>query len=233
MSADLETTAPSALPDLVRPSTVGGALGADHVTLPRLYRGEKQSNAFGDGLVPLGSIYIAQGANDPEPEVIAETKKGESTSEVVRAHFINVKLGLSRRVPGQPLQTWGFFDPAAHPDARVTYDYTLLLPDVDPSTPVKVLMGSTSTQTAKRINFQLLSLEDESRWPELGFDLSIKSRVKEDAGEKHQWYVWQAIGPVEEPNEAHVKAAQKVATMIGAVGDITPAAPPVDTSPEI
>lgn len=222
MSTEVATQ-DAGLPDLVRPAqAAANTLDANDVTLPRLYRGESQSNAFKDGNVELGSIYIAQGSEDPEPITVATTKKGEESSSTIRAHFLAVKKGLSVRENNE-LRTWQWGDPSAPAEARTTYDFTLVLPEIDEDIPVKVLMSSTSTQTAKRINFLLLKLDDPTRWPELAFELSIKRREKTDGGSKQVWYVWQA--KTVEADENHVAIARKVADMMGISGDTTPPAP--------
>lgn len=229
-----------AVPDLVRPVR-GGGLDSRHVTLPRLYKGETQSNAFKAGLIQAGCIYIGQGADDPDPVVVA-TKPftDESEGETVRAHILQVKLGLSRKQQGRPLETWEYNDPTAPLDARETFDFTLALPEVEDGAdiPVKVLMSSTSTQTAKRINFPLLRLNDEERWPELAWDLSIKKRTKTEGGQTNTWFVWQARQVAKEDvPEEHVKLAKGLANMLGGAGDVTPpapqAAPPAPAQPEI
>jgi hypothetical protein len=232
MSEELETLTPAPLPDLVRPQR-GGALSGAHITLPRLYKGEKSSDAFGEGLVPLGSIYVGQGADDPDPEVITEEAATKETpSSTVRAHVLAVKLGLSLK-EGNNLRTWAYFDKSAPADARETFDYTVLLPEVDPDIPVKVLISSTSTQTAKRMNFVLLGLEDETRWPEVAFDISVKYRERTEGGSKQTWYVWQARQVQDEDvNPEHVKLAKAAAQRFDAIGDVTPPAV-VDTRPEI
>jgi hypothetical protein len=231
MSTELATQ-DSAVPDLVRPAR-GGGLDSRHVTLPRLYKGETQSNAFKAGLIKAGCIYIGQGADDPDPIVVAEKPfTDEKDGDTIRVHILQVKLGLSRKQQGRPLETWEYNDPTAPLDARETFDFTLALPEIDPDIPVKVLMSSTSTQTAKRINFPLLRLGDESRWPELAFDFSIKKRTKTEGGQTNTWFVWQSrqVGAADVKDE-HVEIAKALAEMLGGAGDVTPPAPAPQAAP--
>lgn len=226
-----EVAAPVAapLPDLVRPQAAANQLDINDVTLPRIYRGESQSNAVKEGDVPQGVIYVAQGADDPNPQVIAEpAAKGEAVGPSIRAHFIGVKKGLALREDNE-LRTWAWGDPSAPVDAKVTYDFTLCLPQLededDREIPVKLIMDKSSTGTAKRINFALLKLDDPARWPEKAFDLALKRREKTEGGSKQVWYVW--VATEVEAEEADVEVAEKVAAMLGgAAGDVTPPPPP-------
>jgi hypothetical protein len=230
MSTEVTQATPSPLPDLVRPQAAANRLSIEDVTLPRLYRGEKSSNAVENGDAPLGCVYIAQGSDDPNPIVVADpAPKGQEVGPTIRAHVLGVKKGLSLRENNE-LRTWPFGDPSAPAAARITYDFTLVLPEVDQDVPVKVLMASTSTGTAKRINFDLLKLDDPSRWPELAFDLALKKRSRTEGGKTDTWFVW--IANVVEADEGHVAIARKIATLIdGVAGDQTPAPPPAQ--PEI
>jgi hypothetical protein len=178
MSTELATQ-DSAVPDLVRPAR-GGGLDSRHVTLPRLYKGETQSNAFKAGLIKAGCIYIGQGADDPDPIVVAEKPfTDEKDGDTIRVHILQVKLGLS-----------------------------------------------------KRINFPLLRLGDESRWPELAFDFSIKKRTKTEGGQTNTWFVWQSrqVGAADVKDE-HVEIAKALAEMLGGAGDVTPPAPAPQAAP--
>jgi hypothetical protein len=229
MSTEVTQATPAPLPDLVRPQAAANRLSLEDITLPRLYRGESQANAVKLGDAPLGCIYVAQGADDPNPIVVADpAKKGEPVGPPIRAHFLGVKKGLSLRENNE-LRTWQFGDPSAPADARITYDFTLALPEVDPDVPVKVLMASTSTGTARRINFDLLKLDDPSRWPELAFDLALKRREKTEGGSTQVWYAWIATHVEADPK--HVEVARKLAELIGGGGDQTP--PPPPAQPEI
>jgi hypothetical protein len=214
------------VPELVSPVSQGrGGLSAKHVTLPRLYKGETSGNAFKAGLVKQGTIYVAQGNDDPDPEVIASKPfTDDSEGDTVRMHVLAVKLGLSRKQPNRPLETWEYNDPSAPLDARETFDYTVVLPDVDPEIPVRVLMSSTSTKTAKRMNFTLLRLDDEERWPEVSYDLSIKKTTRTEAGKTDVWFVWQARVAAEGSSAEVIQTCKDVAQQFGCVGDITPPA---------
>lgn len=187
--------------------TPANSITAADIALPKLYRGETQSNAFKDDLVPKGCIFIASGADDPEPQVVAEPGDDKG----ILMHVLDLKKGWSHSVQGEDLQTWAFEDPDRHPDAWVTYQYVVALPEIDDEIPVKLLMTKTSTQTAKRINFLLLKQNGRPPY-ELAFRLSLNERKAEKGGQKFQWYTWQA--KTVEADPANVAIAAKVAELV-------------------
>lgn len=205
-STDVAVPETANLPALASTPALG--LSASDISLPKLYRGESQSNAFKDKLVPLGSIFIASGGDDPEPQVVWE----EGTEEGILFHVLAVQKGKSISVDGD-LQTFAFDDPSAPDDAWTTFTYVVALPEIDDEIPVKLLMTKTSTPTAKRINFLLLKNEGNPSY-NLAFRLSLTERKAEKGGQKFQWYVWNASTVEADPK--NVAIAAKVAQLVAA-----------------
>jgi hypothetical protein len=193
----------SALPALAPTPAVAGLTGAD-VALPKLYKGETQSNAFKDDLVPKGCIYVASGGDDPEPQVIWEQGKADG----VLVHVLDLVKGKSLQDANDELQTWRFDDPEAPAEARTTYTYIVALPEVDEDIPVKLLMTKTSTGTAKRINFELLKAQGQP----LAYRITAVEKKAEKGGQKFQWYIWQEQKVEATPE--NIAIAERVAQLV-------------------
>lgn len=138
MASDLEARKNS-VPDLVRTPALD--IGAEDVELRRLYIGQFMSQAVQEGLVKAGDVYLAAGADDPSPEVLAPTP----------IHVLTMRRGKSASVDGD-LQLFDFDDPEAPEDSWVTYNYIVVLPEIDQEVPVKWLLTRTGKPSAQRIN---------------------------------------------------------------------------------
>lgn len=204
-------TTGSNLPALA-PTPALDAIGSDDIALPKLYKGEYQSQLVQDDVVPKGSIFVASGPDDPDPQVVWEMPaKGKEAAEGVLVHVLDLKKGKSISVDGD-LQTFAFDDPAAPDDAWATYQYVVVLPEVDEEIPVKLLLTKTSAPTAKRINFLLK--KNESRGPAYAtaFRLTTVPREKSANGQTYKWFVWQARQVEADPK--HVAIAETVSAMV-------------------
>lgn len=137
----------SQVPELVR--TPANEITAEDIALPRIYLGQFMSQAVQDGLVKAGVIFSATGADDPDPTVL--WSPGDEPG--VKLYILALRKGKSYTAgPGEELQLFDFDDPAAPPDAWVTYGYTVCLPDQDEFVPFKLLLTRTGKNAALQIN---------------------------------------------------------------------------------
>jgi hypothetical protein len=208
----------TALPALVNPQAEAlGNIDSGDISLPRLYKGEYQSGLVQDDVVPKGSIYVAAGPDDPDPQVIAE-KPGDK----VLVHVLKVWKGKSANVDdagnvvksGGEFRTWSFNDPDAPREANIDFHYIVVLPDIDPDVPVKLTMAKTSVPAAKKINFLLLK-DPSLPTHRLAFELNTKHREGGDAGQKFKWFIWEAR--LAEAKQENIEAAANLAEMVNTV----------------
>jgi hypothetical protein len=230
MSKELTTTGDN-LPALAATPAALGNIDSGDISLPRLYKGEYQSALVQDDVVPKGSIYVAAGPDDPDPQVVA-SKAGEK----VLVHVLSVHKGKSANLDdagnvvkaGGTFTTWSFNDPDAPREANVDFHYIVVLPDVDPDVPVKLTMAKTSVPAARKINFLLLKDPSQPTY-RLAFELNTKHREGGDAGQKYKWFVWEARNVEAKPENVEVAAA--LAELVNSVpvrNDIETQAPASD-----
>lgn len=158
------------------------------VALPRLYIGQFTSDAVKQGLVKAGSIYAAQGQDDPDPVVLSvgNPKTGVARDAGVTVHILGMRKGKSYSDGGE-LELFDFNDPNAPAEAWVTYNYTVCLPDFDKDVPYKWLLTKSGARTAKAINMVLMKNAHRPAH-ELAFNFWTDHR--ENA--KGEWFVAQA-----------------------------------------
>lgn len=223
-STDVATTTPAGLPALPPTSALDG-IDAGDVTLPRIKLGQPQADLVINDSVPKGCIFKIDGREDEYPEVLLAA--GDEAGLLV--HVLGIRKGLSISIDNE-LTTWAFGDPDAHPDARVTYDYALYLPEHDTQVPYKMLMTSTATSTAKAMNTVLK--RNEARGPAYAnaFRITTKLRQAEKNGQKFSWFV--PIAKTVDADQAHVAEAGQLAGMI-AGSSIEQQAPAGDSGPAI
>lgn len=153
MTATALEKAVSNLPALV--NTPAMEIDAEDVALPKVYLGQFMSQAVKDGLVPPGSIYTALGADDPEPNVLWQPpKKGQAEDEGVTFYILGMRKGKSVSDGGE-LTLYDYNDPSAPPEAWVTFNYFVAIPETDTDVPFRWLMTRTASQSAKQINMIL------------------------------------------------------------------------------
>ncbi len=203
------------LPALVNPNAEAlGNIDSGDIALPRLYRGDYNSTAVKDDVVPKGCIYVASGPDDPDPQVIAAAE-----GEKVLAHVLKAWKGKSANLDdagnvvknGGRFTTWAFNDPDAPEGANTDFHYIVMLPDVDPDVPVKFTLAKTSVPAARKINFLLLKNAEVPVYS-LAFELNTKKREKSSDGENFRWFIWEARAV--EAVAANVEAAAKLSEMI-------------------
>ena len=114
-SKRLARKARTQLPDLYQPPAMD--IGAEDLIMPRLYIGQGLSVAVTEGDAKIGDLYIANGKDDPEPNIV--WRQGDEGG--VLFSVLGLKRGKSLQVDGE-LETWDYYDPEAPAEARTTYD---------------------------------------------------------------------------------------------------------------
>lgn len=199
MSKEVAVKETASVPALV--TTPALDITAEDVALPRIYLGQFMSQAVKDGLVKAGSIYTATGADDPDPNVLSDGK------EPVRIHIVALHKGKSYSDGGE-LMLFDYNDPNAPADAWTTYNYTCVLPEVDPEMPFKWLLTRTGQNTAKQINTVLKKNERFGPPWTNAFDLTTVKRENQ----KGEFFV--ARVTVASADSDHVQLAENLAVMI-------------------
>ncbi len=192
----------SQVPDLVR--TPALQITAEDVALPRLYVGQFMSQAVQEGTVKAGDLFVGDGADDPSPEVLYKAGSKEPGALV---HVLTLRKGKSASVDGD-LVLFDFDDPSAPEDAWVTYNYIVLLPEVDTEVPAKWLLTRTGRPTAQRINTVIK--RNEATAPAWAHAFRVTSVERKN--EKGRFYV-PAITVVEARSE-DIQAAEKLAVSL-------------------
>lgn len=159
----------SQVPALV--PTPAETIGAEDVALPRLYLGQFMSEHVQEKRVEAGSIFTALGKDDPDPEVLWTPGDDDG----VKFHVLGLRKGKSISEGGE-LVLFDYNDPDAPPDAWVTYNYTIVLPDHDKEMPYKWLLTRTGKPSAQRINMVIVKNEAKGPAHELAFEVKTTPR---------------------------------------------------------
>lgn len=194
------------VPDLVR--TPALTITAEDVALPRIYLGQFMSKAVQRQEVKAGQIFAATGQDDPDPQVLWSP----GDSEGVLFHVLGLRKGKSLSDGGE-LVLFDFDDPAAPPEASVTYNYTVACPETDDGevVPYKLLLTRTGTPAARNINTVLKKTQNTGPCWERAFRLTAAER--ENA--KGKFFVARA-GEVEATPD-NIKVAESLALLMSAV----------------
>jgi len=205
-STAVEQAASTAVGSLYQPQPLD--FDSDDITLPRIRIGQGLSGAVTDGAVKLGALYAATGQDDPDPEILVEP--GAAPEEGFLFHVLDVKKGKSLNVGGD-LETWDFYDPEAPPEAKTTWDFSIVLPEHKDGAdvPFKFLLKGSSAGAAKLIYTTII--RNEGRGPRylLAFRATSKVRVNKN----NQKYGVAVVRQVE-ADAANVAIAEKLAIMI-------------------
>lgn len=204
----------SKVPDLV--ATPALTITAEDVALPRLYIGQYMSQAVQEQRVKAGCIFSATGKDDPDPQVLWEHG---SKKDGVRFHVIGLRKGKSISDGGE-LVLFDYDDQAAPPDAWVTYNYTLAVPEVDQDVPFKLLLTRTGRPAALKINTVLK--KNAILGPAWDSAFVLTTAARENA--KGKFFVAQVTPVAAQPD--HVKVAESLALMMSS------SAPEVDATGE-
>lgn len=146
-----------AVPAMVQPAL---EIEASDIQLPRLYIGQYSSKAVKNKHVPVnaGDIFLAQGAEDPEPIVLYEEGADPTTGPII--YVLGMHRGKSYSEEGGELELYAYDDPAAPEKAWITYNYTLAIPAWDEDVPVKWLCTKTARPSAQKMNTTLMKNAD-------------------------------------------------------------------------
>lgn len=169
MSNEVATTDKPQVPALA--DTPSLEIEANDVALPRLYLGQYMSKHVQERRVDAGSIFTALGEDDPDPQQL--WKPGEDNRPVF--HPLAMRKGKSLSVDGE-LQLFAFDDPNAPPEAWVTYNYVIALPEHDADQPFKWLLTRTGTAAAKQINLVLVKNAKRGPAHQVAFEVDTAQR---------------------------------------------------------
>ena len=215
MATKAVAKAEAAVPDLVRPRGAALDITPEDIALPRVYIAQYSSKAFKKELVSKGSIYLANGPDDPEPDVLWEYNvEGDGG---VLMHVIGLERRKSYSDQDTELTSWDFDDPDAHPKAWTTYNYTVCLPEVPDGdrVPAKFLLTKSGRNTARSINTEILA--NEARGP--AYCLAFRIHTAARSNTKGDY--WVAMVRREEADESNIDMAQNLAVqMSGASADV-------------
>jgi hypothetical protein len=164
------------------------------VKLPSLYLAQFASKAFKARLVNFGDIYVALGADDPEPQVCGGVADGQALSSAVRFYVHSVAPGYQVADKDAPygkrsLRLGTPFAQAlqeAGGDPRNVFQQThmtLTIPDY-PLYPVRFIMGSRwGGSSARWINSKIsMGLQEGKRPLDMAFSLQTRP-TSNDSGD--------------------------------------------------
>ncbi len=127
------------------------AFEAGDIKLDRMRIVNALSDQFKMENLKVGDVYITADADDPNAEKIL----GRDEKPGVTFYVLNMTRHLSARHEGK-FQQWPVGSPDAPANAKLAFEYTLCVPDVDPFLPVMYTMGGAAARTASTINKALL-----------------------------------------------------------------------------
>lgn len=199
-------------------STPSVELTAEDVALPSIKLGQFMSDHVQEDRVPAGSIFSCQGQDDPDPVVLWE----QGSDDLLRFHVLALRKGKSISDGGE-LVLFNYDDPNAPADAWVTYNYIVVLPEIDQEMPYKFLLTRTGKPAAQNINTVIAKNLASGPAHALAFTLDCVQRENK----KGKYYV-PRVKHVEAVPE-HVELAESLAPMVASAAETTqetPAAEP-------
>lgn len=215
--SEVAAAAPSAVPALRHSGA--DALTPQDLALPRLYIAQAIHNAVQDGLVGIGSIFVANDADDPDPAVLAEA--GDKDGVII--HPLALKKGKSRDrrgreaagitgYTGPDLERWSYDDgPPANKATGVwvSYTYALAIPAFDADLPVRWIVSRSGQPAARKINTEVFRLDEDTSPATLAFRLTTAERSN-DSGR----YIIPQVSAVQ-PDEESTQVALALAASLG------------------
>lgn len=190
-STDVVPTA-SAVPDLV--ATPATSIGFEDIAPPTLYIAQRTSGAVDNSLVKYGDLFIAQGKDDPEPQVMREYQDDTTANGVL---FIPLHMYKTWTYSdGENLRSWPYGDGQPPADAVQlaestgkpvfrTYNYVVFVPDYDPEMPVNLRLNSRSQRPAANAINLAVSRNGSGKWYDSAFQITTK---KSESG-ANKWAV--------------------------------------------
>lgn len=193
------------IPDLAQ--TPATTITADDIAIPRVYQGQSSSTQVGEGRVKLGDIYSALNADDGDPQLLWSAG---SDDPGVLFHVLHLRKGKSFSAGNNdPLQRYDYDDPNAPAEAWVTYNYTVVLPEVDLELPYKMLFVKTSKPAALKVNGVLARNAATGPMWANAFRYTTAKRKKEGSG---PYSVAQVAIVTADPK--HVEASRELYSII-------------------
>jgi hypothetical protein len=150
--------------------TPANELSAEDIALPTIKLGQFMSEHVQEKRVDAGSIFSATSSDDPDPITLWE----QGSDDKLRFYVLALKKGKSVSSDGE-LVLFDYNDPEAPPDAWVTYNYTVALPNVDAEMPFKFLLTRTGKPAAQQIN-TVLAKNGTTPAYKLAFELDCVER---------------------------------------------------------
>jgi len=172
------------LPDLV--PTPAMDIGADDVALGRLKIGQHMSPQVTDTNAKYGDIYSVMSKEDGDPQIVWEFGKEEANGQSENKdkgllfHVLDMYRGRSLETDGV-LTLFDYNDPAAPPDAWITYNYFLCIPALDDYLPIKYILTKTGRQAAQQMNTVLKRTAERGPMYLNAFELTAK-KTSNDKG---------------------------------------------------
>jgi hypothetical protein len=122
-------------------------------------------------------------------------------------------------------RTWAYDDPSAPESSFVTYDYTVVAPEIDTTLPLKILFNGQSVPTAKQLNM-VLAKHREDPWT-----IAFRVWLKPSKNKKGSFFVYQIRQVVPETAKAEKVHAENVAVAEGLLDIVSQAAERFDSAP--
>lgn len=214
MPTDIEKVEQAGVPAL--PYAPPLEIGNEDIALPRLKIGQPGTPQVQEELVKAGNLFVTTG-DDAETVLDAKTAK-----QGLLVHVLSLTKRKSLSSDGE-LETWAFNDPEAPADAWTTYNYVVILPEVDDEVPHKWLLTRTATPAARQINTVLA--KNAARGP--AYASAFRITTVEKKKDQYRWFVPRVS--VVEADPKHVEAAARLSEMVaGSIPEQSSGASPDD-----
>ena len=207
---ELEKPETANVPDLVR--TPALEIESQDVALPKLKLGQFTADAVKAQLVPAGSLYTTVGPDDPDPEtLLAPAGRGAKDTSAAESGVKFYVLGMTKgwmysEQGSSDFETWEWNDPSRHPDAWVTYRYTVAIPEVDEEVPYTLIMTKSAKPAAKQMNTVL------AKSGRLPWHTAFEVRTKHKSKGSNEWFI--PLITTVETDADEIKVAEKLAIMV-------------------
>lgn len=155
---------PSTVPALA--PTPASTITAEDIAIPTVYMGQSAQTQVGSGNAGVGDIYAAQSQDDSEADVLWEYVEPAPEGAGVLLVPLHMRKSWSYSPgAGQNLEMWPFEargraypdgplldDPDPKKRAWLTYNFIILLPEVDDGMPYKTRFYRSGAPAATKIN---------------------------------------------------------------------------------
>ncbi len=196
------TSADLAVPDLA--PTPATEVTFEDIAPPTLYIAQRGGSAVDAGLAKFGDLFIAQGADDVEAQVVYEHESPNAGVLFYPLHMYKTWTFSD----GENLTSWPFGDGTPPADAPEgvwrTYNFIIFVPDFDDEMPVNFRLNSKSQRpAANKINFVVSRAGDD--WHNHAFRVTTK-RASSGA---NKWTVPVVVEAPANPDQVEKAAALK------------------------